>query len=61
VPGIITIDIDVQTTMMLGSSFASVAVIMTSSIFGIPISGTHTVVGALIGAGLAVSAEVDWS
>lgn len=55
------IDIDVQTTMMLGSSFASVAVIMTSSIFGIPISGTHTVVGALIGAGLAVSAEVDWS
>ncbi len=47
--------------MMLGTSFASVAIIMTSSIFGIPISGTHTVVGALIGAGLAVSAEVDWS
>ena len=61
VPGISGIDVDTQTIMMLGTSFASVAVIMTSSIFGIPISGTHTVVGAIIGAGLAVDAQVDWS
>jgi phosphate/sulfate permease len=49
--------------MMLGTSFASVSIIMTSSIFGIPISGTHTVVGAIIGASLATAGKdsVDWS
>jgi phosphate/sulfate permease len=35
---------------------------MTSSIFGIPISGTHTVIGAVIGAGLAVEGVscINW-
>lgn len=49
--------------MMLGTSFSSVAIIMTSSIFGIPISGTHTVVGAIIGSGLATMSmhSVNWS
>ena len=53
---------DTQTTMMLGTSFSSVAIIMTSSIIGIPISGTHTVVGAIMGAGLAVSGvgSINW-
>jgi len=37
---------------MLAASIASFLFIMSSSLFGIPISGTHTVVGALIGAGL---------
>lgn len=38
--------------MMLGASIASFCFIMGSSLFGMPISGTHTVVGALIGAGI---------
>lgn len=48
---------------MLGTSFSSVIFIMTSSLIGIPISGTHTIVGAIIGAGVAVggSASVNWS
>ena len=48
--------------MMLGTSFSSVAIILTSSIFGIPISGTHTVIGAVIGAGLAVEGVscINW-
>lgn len=48
--------------MMLGTSFSSVAIIMTSSIIGIPISGTHTVVGAIMGAGLAASGvnSINW-
>ena len=40
--------------MMLGASISSFLLIMSSSLFGMPISGTHTVVGALIGSGLAV-------
>ena len=47
--------------MMLGASVSSFVIIMASPIFGMPVSGTHTVVGALIGAGLAVeSARVNW-
>ena len=41
-----------QDEMMLGASLASFIFIMGSSLFGMPISGTHTVVGALIGAGM---------
>ena len=40
--------------MMFGTSISSFLFIMSSSLFGMPISGTHTVVGALIGSGLAV-------
>mmetsp|Transcript_118918 Transcript_118918/g.165793 ORF Transcript_118918/g.165793 Transcript_118918/m.165793 type:complete len:83 (+) Transcript_118918:312-560(+) len=48
--------------MMLAASIASFLFIMSSSIFGVPISGTHTVVGALIGAGLVGSsaAMLNW-
>jgi len=38
---------------MLGVSIASFSFIIFSSLFKMPISGTHTVVGALIGAGIA--------
>lgn len=38
---------------MLAVCLASFSFILVSSIFGMPISGTHTVIGALIGAGLA--------
>ena len=48
--------------MMLATSIASFIFIMASSIFGIPISGTHTVVGALIGSGLATAGadSINW-
>ena len=47
---------------MLGSSISSFVFIMASSVFGMPISGTHTVVGAIIGSGLATmgSDAVNW-
>jgi len=49
--------------MMLGTSLSSFIFIFGSSMFGMPVSGTHTVVGALIGAGIAgISASViNWS
>jgi len=45
-------DTELQTFMMLGSSIAAFLFTMSSSIFGMPISGTHAVVGGLVGAGL---------
>jgi len=44
--------------MMLGASIAAFCFIISSSIFSIPISGTHTMVGAIIGAGVSA---VGWS
>jgi PiT family inorganic phosphate transporter len=44
---------------MLGTCLASFSFILVSSVFGMPISGTHTVIGALIGAGLAGLAVED--
>ena len=41
-----------QTRMMLAVSIASFFFIMASSVFGMPISGTHTVISALVGAGI---------
>ena len=49
-----TIDELLLEKMMLGASISSFFLIMSSSLFGMPISGTHTVVGALIGSALAV-------
>ena len=48
--------------MMLGTSISSFLFIMCSSVFGMPISGTHTVVGALIGSGIAASGSgtINW-
>jgi phosphate/sulfate permease len=48
---------------MLGTSIASFSFILASSIFGMPISGTHTVIGALIGAGLAglKASTLNWT
>ena len=47
---------------MLGASISSFIFIMASSVFGMPISGTHTVVGGLIGSGLAAvgSSNINW-
>ena len=60
--GLNTFDVKVQTTMMLGTCFSSVIFIMTSSFIGIPISGSHTIVGAIIGSGLAAGGKnnVNW-
>lgn len=47
---------------MLGVCLSSFSFILFSSVFGMPISGTHTVIGALIGAGLAglAAADLNW-
>ena len=49
--------------MMLGTCISSFLFIILSSVFGMPISGTHTVVGALIGSGLATmgSGNINWN
>ena len=47
-----TLENDVQEILMLSVCLASFLFIMTSSLWKMPISGTHTVVGALLGAGL---------
>lgn len=56
-------NVEVQERLMLGVSLASFSFILVSSIFGMPISGTHTVIGALIGAGLAGLAanSLNWT
>ena len=48
---------------MLGVSLASFLFIIASSLFGMPISGTQTVVGAVIGAGIVGvgASSVGWS
>jgi len=48
--------------MMLGVTISSFLFIMASSVFGMPISGTHTIVGAIIGSGLAVfgASHINW-
>jgi len=38
---------------MLGVCLSAFSFILFASVFGMPISGTHTVIGALVGAGLA--------
>ena len=48
-------DIGVKQRMMFTVCLVSFTFIMTASFTGMPISGTHTVVGALIGAGLVGS------
>ena len=62
IEGVDTLNDIVVEKMMLGTSISSFLFIMSSSIFGMPISGTHTVVGALIGSGLAVvgPANINW-
>jgi PiT family inorganic phosphate transporter len=59
-PGLTDRPPDVQERMMLGVCLASFSFILVSSIFGMPISGTHTVIGALIGAGLAAANQINW-
>lgn len=55
IPGIESENEDKVTREMLGASISSFIFIMGSSVFGMPISGTHSVVGALIGAGMVGS------
>lgn len=62
-PAIVTTPDDVASRMMLGVSIAAFSFILVASVFGAPISGTHTVIGALIGAGLAgvPASTINWS
>ena len=49
--------------MMLAVSVSSSVFIIASTLYGMPISGNHTVVGALIGAGIAGigSSAINWN
>ena len=49
------IDFDVKERMMFSIILTSFVFILCSTCFGMPISGTHTVIGAYMGAGFAVS------
>ena len=55
-------DADYITRQMLGASISSFLFIMSSSVFGMPISGTHAVIGGLVGAGIIGSgfASIGW-
>ena len=47
---------------MLACSTSAFLFIMSSSIFGMPISGTHTVIGSLMGGGIAAVGfeNINW-
>lgn len=62
-PTLSELPVEVQERLMLGVCLAAFSFILVSSIFGMPISGTHTVIGALIGAGLAGIAfnSLNWT
>jgi len=49
--------------MMLGASLAAFLFIMCAVFLGMPISGTHTIVGALIGAGIVGvgASNIGWN
>ena len=49
--------------MMLSASIAAATFILIAVVFSMPISGTHTVIGALIGAGLSRlgSEVINWA
>ena len=57
------IDVPTKERMMFSVCLASFCFIMFSSFSGMPISGTHTVVGAMLGAGVAASTnnELNWA
>jgi PiT family inorganic phosphate transporter len=54
IPTLSLINQSEERVMMFSTCLASFVFIMSSSIFGMPISGTHTVVGALLGTGIIV-------
>ena len=62
IPGTNELDEQLQNTMMFSVCATSFLFLLISSLFGMPISGTHTVVGSLLGAGIAaVGLEgVNW-
>ena len=57
-----SLDYTIAEKMMLGTYISSFSIIICSSVLGMPLSGTHTVVGALIGCGIASqgSSNIKW-
>lgn len=62
-PELPTLAIGEQKRMMFSVCLCSFAFIMTSSFSGMPISGTHTVIGALLGAGVVATgfSSLHWT
>ena len=58
IPSINELDEHLQNTMMFSVCATSFLFLIISSLFGMPISGTHTVVGSLLGAGI-VTVGID--
>ena len=56
------LDPKVVDSVMLSASLSSFFFIMVATLFKMPISGTHTIVGALLGAGLAAAGAdgINW-
>ncbi|WP_459548256.1 inorganic phosphate transporter [Nocardia sp. X0981] len=53
--------VDIESPQGLSAESASGAIILTSAHFGLPLSTTQTVTGAILGAGLGKGAEVRWA
>ncbi|WP_062999667.1 inorganic phosphate transporter [Nocardia jinanensis] len=52
--------VDIDSPQGLAAESASAAIILTSAHFGLPLSTTQTVTGAILGSGLGKGAEVRW-
>ncbi|WP_327149385.1 inorganic phosphate transporter [Nocardia sp. NBC_01329] len=52
--------VDIDSPQGLAAESASAAIILTSAHFGLPLSTTQTVTGAILGTGLGKGAEVRW-
>ena len=63
IPKVNSLTIDEQKRVMFSVCLASFLFIITSSLSGMPISGTHTVVGALLGAGIVATGfgSLNWN
>lgn len=52
--------VDIDSPQGLAAESSSAAIILTSAHFGLPLSTTQTVTGAILGSGLGKGAEVRW-
>ena len=53
--------VEIESPQGLAAESASAAIILTSAQFGLPLSTTQTVTGAILGTGIGKGAEVRWA